>query len=300
MSGAPRASVVLTTYEHPAWLEKVLWGYAVQTHRDFELVIADDGSGAETRAVIERFAAESGLRPLHVWQEDRGFRKCEILNHAVLAAGGEYLIFSDGDCIPRADFVEVHLRHARPDRFLSGGYLKLPAELSARITLDDVRAGRATDAGWLRRHGWRPGRRAVRLLGNRAAAALLDRLTPTRPTWNGHNASNYRDAVLAVNGFDATMQWGGLDRALGERLENLGLRGVQIRHRAPVVHLDHGRPYVDAERVRQNRALRERIRARGETRAEAGIEELNPGDATVRRVGPAGGASAAGRHPTFQ
>ncbi|MDP9348746.1 MAG: glycosyltransferase, partial [Gemmatimonadota bacterium] len=133
-----RASVVLTTYNQPRQLELVLRGYAVQTRRDFQVVVADDGSGEETREVLERLRRETGLDLLHVWHEDRGFRKCTILNRAILAASGDYLVFSDGDCIPRRDFVEAHLRLAEPGRFLSGGYLRLSPAVSARITPADV------------------------------------------------------------------------------------------------------------------------------------------------------------------
>jgi glycosyltransferase involved in cell wall biosynthesis len=268
-----RLSVILTTYQQAEWLRKTLWGYAVQTNREFELLIADDGSGPETRAVVEEARREMGLDPVHVWHEDRGFRKCEILNRAILESTGDYLIFSDGDCIPRADFVETHARLARPGRYLSGGYLKLSASVSEAIGWEDVRTGRAMSARWLRARGWRPGRRVVRLLPRGPVAAALDVLTPTRPTWNGHNASTWREAIFEVNGFEAAMGWGGLDRALGERLENLGCRGRQIRHRAPVLHLHHERPYRRQETVRRNREIREAIRRERQTRAACGLAE---------------------------
>jgi glycosyltransferase involved in cell wall biosynthesis len=282
-----RVSVIISTYNQSAWLEKSLWGYGFQTHPDFELVVADDGSGAGTAVMLERVVRELGLRITHVWHEDRGFRKCEILNRAILASSGEYLVFSDGDCIPRSDFVETHVKLAAPDRFLSGGYLRLPTDISRAITLDDVRSGRFAELAWLRRHGWKPGRRAVRLLASESVASLLDRLTTTRATWNGYNASTWRDAVLAVNGFEAEMKYGGEDRAFGERLINLGWKGVQVRHRAPVLHLDHGRPLVRPEDVRRNREIRERIAREGETRAVSGLQEVDAitEPAVTRRVG---------------
>lgn len=286
-TGAPRrVSVVFTTYNQPRALELVLWGYAVQTDRDFEVLVADDGSGPETREVIERVRREGGLDVLHVWHEDRGFRKTEILNRAILAASGDYLLFSDGDCIPRADFVATHRALARRGRFLSGGYLKLPAGVSAAITPEDVRNGRVADVGWLRRRGWRPGRHALRLLGAGPLARILDAATPTRPTWNGHNASAWADDVHRVNGYDLDMAYGGLDRALGERLENAGVRGLQVRFRAPVLHLHHERPYVDPEKVRRNRAFRARIRREGIVRAPRGLDELRAADAAAGALTP--------------
>ena len=270
-----RLAVVLATYNQPRWLEKVLWGYAVQTWPAFDVVIADDGSGPETAAVIEQVRSASALRIRHVWHEDRGFRKSEIMNRAILAADADYLIFSDGDCIPRNDLVAVHARFAAPGRFLSGGYLKLPAHVSERITIDDIRTGRVADGAWLRRVGWRPGRRALRLTRSGRLATVLDALTPTGPTWNGHNASTWRDALIAANGFDLDMPYGGQDRALGERLVNLGFRGRQIRHRAPCLHLDHGRPYRDQAKIEANLAIRRRIKENRETRARLGIAEMD-------------------------
>lgn len=279
--GAPGVSVVVTTYEQPRALELVLWGYAAQTVPDFEVVVADDGSSDETGALIGRMRRETGLRIVHVWHEDRGFRKTEILNRAILAAGGDYLLFTDGDCIPRADVVAVHQRLAAPGRFLSGGYLKLPADVTAAVEVDDVRAMRVADRGWLRSHGWRPGRHALRLVSSPLLAAALDRATPTRPTWNGHNASGWKADLLRVNGYDLDMAYGGLDRALGERLENAGVRGAQVRFRAPVLHLHHERPYVDREKWRRNREFRARIRREGIVRAPLGIAELRE-DASLR------------------
>jgi glycosyltransferase involved in cell wall biosynthesis len=271
-------SVIFTTYNQVRALELCLWGYAVQTRRDFEVVVADDGSGPETAAVIERVRAASGLAVRHVWHEDRGFRKTEILNRAIHQAAGEYLVFTDGDCIPRADFVETHLRLAERGRFLSGGYLKLPQGVSEAVTVEDVRAGRVADVEWLRRQGWRPGRHALRLLHAGPAATALDLLTPTRATWNGHNSSCFREAIEAVNGFDLEMAYGGLDRAVGERMENAGIHGKQVRFRAPVLHLHHERPYVDREKLRRNRAIRDRIRRGGETRAPRGLAETPPAE----------------------
>jgi glycosyltransferase involved in cell wall biosynthesis len=278
-------SVILSTYNQPAWLEKVLWGYAAQTHEDFELIIADDGSGADSAAVIDAAARESRRRIVHVRHDDDGFRKCEILNHAIVAARGDYVIVSDGDCIPRADFVLAHVSLARPHRFVSGGYLKLPRELSEHIARDDVFSGRFADRRWLAARGWRPGRRVLRLPRSRAVAALLDRVTPTRASWNGHNASTWRAALLEVNGFDAEMNYGGEDRALGERLEHAGYRGIQARFRTPVLHLDHGRPYRNEPAMRRNAEIRARIRRQRNARAQTGIAERNVADVVVRVAG---------------
>jgi glycosyltransferase involved in cell wall biosynthesis len=278
-----RISVIITTYNQPEQLEKVMWGYATQRGPRFELLVADDGSGPDTIEVIDRLASATRLDVTHVWHEDSGFRKTEILNRAILAARGDYLIFSDGDCIPRDDFVAAHARLARPGFFLSGGYIKLPAEVSAAISVEDIKSGAATDPARLKAKGWHPGKRALRLVRNSAVASLMDAMTPTRRTWNGHNSSTWRKAILDANGFDLDMGYGGLDRALGERLMNAGVRGRQVRHRTPCLHLYHERPYVDPLAWKRNHEIRKRIRRNGETRAVNGIAELPLDDSVIIR-----------------
>lgn len=281
MIAPERVSVIITTYEQPRALELALLGYARQTVSDFQILVADDGSGEHTGEVIARARDTSGLDVVRVWHPDRGYRKTEILNRAIAESAADYLIFSDGDCIPREDFVEVHRNLARPRCFLSGGYLKLPPGLTTSLRVEDVEDGLLFDRRWLRAKGAVSGRRRLRLGRSAAVGALLDLFTPTRATWNGHNASTWSAALLEVNGFDMEMGYGGLDRALGERLVNAGYRGVQIRHRAPTFHLWHERPYRSEEGIAANRDRRDRIRREGTVRATRGIAELDPPPSTA-------------------
>lgn len=267
-------SVIVATYNSPVWLEKVLWGYAVQTRSDFELVIADDGSNEQTAAVIERLRQQTALAIRHTWHEDRGFRKCRILNLAAVAAAGDYLIFTDGDLIPRHDFVDAHASLAEEGCFLSGGCIRLPMPVSQQITLDDIAMRRATDPRWLAARRGLSFKQRLRLaVSGGAAGRMFDRLTTTRATWNGGNASTWKKHVLEANGFDERMEHGGLDREFGERLVNAGLRPRQIRHRAVCFHLDHGRPYADRQRLQLNLAIRRVTRSQRSVRTEFGIAQ---------------------------
>ncbi|MDX1394515.1 MAG: glycosyltransferase [Gemmatimonadota bacterium] len=251
-----KIAVIVSTYEQPDWLEKALWGYSHQTHRDFELIVADDGSGEETRRRIERLRDATGLAIEHVWHEDRGYRRQRILNRAILESRADYLVLTDGDCIPREDFVAVHADRARPGHYMSGGYCKLPMELSRAITPEDIRAQRCFDPAWLAERGLRSLSSRIKLAA-RGRGALLDRLTTTPPTWNNCNSSGWKSDILAVNGFDERIRYGGADRELGARLRRNGVRPIQARHRAVVIHLDHDRSYAnEAERAR-SRALRQ-------------------------------------------
>lgn len=253
---APSVGVVFTTYNRPHDLERVLAGYARQTWREFEIVIADDGSGQETRDCIARARKGWGLNIRHVWHEDIGFRKCRILNRAIVETGAEYLIFTDGDCIPHPEFVAGHLALARPGCFISGGCVRLGELASRTIVVPDVLEGRVFDKSWLTQQGESGMNLRKLILSERPWPVLMNTLTTTRPTWNGHNSSTWREEVLAVNGFDERLGYGGLDREFGERLERCGLQGVQARYSLICLHLEHPRPYRAREIIDANRQIR--------------------------------------------
>lgn len=248
-----KISVIFSTYNQPAWLEKVLWGFFEQSRKDFEIVIADDGSTPETAQLIERLRHEAPVPIRHVWQPDEGFQKCRILNKAIVAATGDYLIFTDGDCIPRNDFVEQHARHAAPNRYLSGGYFKLPMAISQVINRDDVRQQRPFAPAWLKASGMQVGMRGFKLTARGVTSALLNRLIPVKATWNGNNASCFRDLIYQVNGFNELMQYGGQDVEFGLRLKHIGVQPRRIRFSTIGVHLDHSRGYV-TDAMRNNSA----------------------------------------------
>lgn len=252
-----KTSVIFSTYNSPDWMEKVLWGFFAQTERDFEIIIADDGSRDDTRERIARLNADSSLTIRHVWQPDDGFQKSRILNKAIAAAQGEYLIFTDGDCIPRNDFVAEHLRHAEEGCYLSGGYFKLPMTISKAITKDDVDTQRVFSADWLRQQGMNIGISSLKLSSRGQVGDWLNHL-PIKASWNGHNSSCYKKWAIAVNGFDENMQYGGQDAEFGRRLRHSGVKPKRIRYSTICVHLDHGRGYVtpemqaNSERIRLN------------------------------------------------
>lgn len=252
-----RATVIFSTYNSEEWLEKVLVGFHYQTCTDFEIVIADDGSSDKTKHLIDRLRNEIQIPIKHVWQEDDGFQKTKILNKAILAAETDYLIFTDGDCIPCNDFVSVHLNYRQKGYFLSGGYFKLPMNISKMISRDDIANQNCFDIKWLKSRGLSKSIKNYKLIANGFWSTLLDKITPTNPSWNGHNASGWKSDILEINGFNEEMQYGGEDRELGERLFNFGIKSKQIRYSAICVHLDHERGYVNEAAWKKNQAIRD-------------------------------------------
>ena len=256
MSENPQISIIISTYNAVEWLKKTLWGYSIQDHKNFEVVIADDGSGPETRELLEDFQKELPVPIIHVWHEDRGFQKSAILNKAIEACNTDYIIMSDGDCIPRKDFVAVHDHYRENGYFLSGGYYKLPMDISEKITKNDILEQKCFDLKWLQQLGLKSSFKNQKFTAKGLKAKMLNYLTPTNASWNGHNSSGWKKDILAVNGFDERMQYGGQDRELGERLFNAGIKSKQIRYSAVCLHLDHPRGYKTKESIDKNLAIR--------------------------------------------
>lgn len=268
-------SVIITTYNSEDWLQKVLIGYSIQTEKDFEVVIADDGSKPDTKRLLDSFVDKFKYPIVHVWHEDIGFRKSEILNKAILKANSDYLLFTDGDCIPRKDFIEVHLKYKQEGYFLSGGYFKLPMNVSKTISEQDILSQKCFSSKWLFKNGLKPSFKITKLTKFKLFAHFMNWVTPTQKTWNGHNSSGFKKDLIAVNGFNQDMQYGGLDREMGVRLFNLGIFPKQIRYNAVCLHLDHSRGYFSQEIWDKNVAIREYSRKNNVIRTRNGIFKID-------------------------
>lgn len=278
-------SVILTTYQREDALDAVLRGLARQTDRDFEIMVADDGSGPQTRELIGRRAADIGVRLEHVWQEDRGFRAGEARNRAVLASRGGHCIFLDGDCIPRPDFVAAHRTLAEPGWFVTGNRVLLSRELTERILAEAAEVERWSLSAFtaLRRH------RKI----NRLAPLLSLPLGPLRKlrsrAWRGARSCNlavWRRDFDAVDGFDATYSgWGLEDSDLLIRLLRAGIRRKDGNFATGVLHLWH--PENDRSLLPDNQRRLDAIAAADRVRSMVGLSALVAADpwlASVRRA----------------
>lgn len=265
-------SVIVTTYNREDALAASLRSLRGQTDRDFEVIVADDGSGPATAALIEGVKASIGHRVAHVWHEDRGFRAGEIRNRAVLAARGDYVIFLDGDCIVRSGFVAMHRRLAEPGMFVTGNRVLLSRALTEKVLRDGLTPEKWGCAAWLKE----------RLRGgvNRLSALLTLPLGPLRrlraKQWQGARSANlaiWRGDLLMVDGYDADYAgWGKEDSDIVVRLLRAGIARKDGSFATGVIHLWHAE--ADRSALPENeRKLGEILQGEG-VRARRGLSSL--------------------------
>lgn len=266
-----KSELIITTYNSPDHLDLVLRAIAKQNTRPNQIAIADDGSGPETKSVIDTHSDALPIR--HVWHPDTGFAKNEILNKTIASSACEHLIFIDGDCLAAPNFVARHRALAGAGYFATGSVIRLTSAATHNIGADTVDSKAVFGKAFLKPNG------ALGTVSNRLKASLyapfiaqtLDRISPVSITWSGGNASTLRSHLLDVNGFDETMRYGGEDKELGARLINAGIKGRFLRYSAPLLHLDHPRSYVDPDIVAANRAKILEARRSKSTWAEQGV-----------------------------
>jgi len=266
-----KLAVIVTTYNRPDALAAALEGYAAQDMRAFELIIADDGSTDDTRRLIDEHARRSPFPLRHVWQEDRGFRAAAIRNRALAATAADYVIFSDGDCIPPRQFVSRHRALAEPGFFLSGNRVLLSERFTAEVLRQRLPIHHWRTAKWIAAWLRRDVNRALPLLALPDGA--FRKRAPQR--WRGVktcNLSAWRRDLLAVNGFDESYSgWGLEDSDMVIRLLHAGIRHKSARFAAPVYHLWH--PEFDRSRLADNQRRLDEILASPRIAAQTGVDQ---------------------------
>ncbi|HUI92890.1 MAG TPA: glycosyltransferase [Chitinivibrionales bacterium] len=236
-AGVPLVSVIIAVYNKPEFLEKVFLSLVNQTFSNFEILVADDGSGPEIAECIARYARKF-VRPVrHVRHGHDGFRKTVIANKAAGAATAEYLVFIDGDCVLHKKFLQSHFRHRARRTALGGRRVMLDKWITETMTNEDVSTGRF-EKPWFwwnhcergdRKHGLHvPGLFALSNLGKKGYS------------FYGSNYSLYKEDFCAVNGYDESIVGRGIeDDNLRERLKLNGVAVRSVTREAVQFHLFH-------------------------------------------------------------
>lgn len=94
----PRVSVVIPTYNEAAYIGDCLWAIVSGTLPPHEIIVADGMSSDGTDAI----AREYGATVLHNTKRTASSGR----NMGIAIATGDVIAFTDGDCLPSADWVE--------------------------------------------------------------------------------------------------------------------------------------------------------------------------------------------------
>ena len=247
MRHAQTISVVITTYNRPDALAAVVRACFMQNDKNFEIIIADDGSTANTRNLVQQLSVDAPVPVKHVWQPDQGFRAAMARNRGTLAARGEYIIFLDGDCIPQRDFIACHRALSAPGCLVSGSRILMSERLTRRV-LDEGIAVPAT--GVATRMAWR-------LRGDLNKTLQLGLRWPDLGrvrnsfSWRRIKSCNlavWRSDLERVNGFDESFTgWGHEDSDLVVRLFHAGVKRKDGAFATEVFHLWHREAQRDQE-----------------------------------------------------
>ncbi|MBO5186900.1 MAG: glycosyltransferase family 2 protein [Prevotella sp.] len=259
-----KTTLVITTYNWPKALEQSVRSALAQTVLPDEIIIADDGSGEETRLLVERLREDSHVPMVHLWQEDDGFRLATIRNKAIAAAKGDYIIQVDGDVIMPVHFVSDHLELAERGCFVCGSRVKLNPATSEKLLAGGIYRLRVWDM-------------PPSFMLNSLRSRLLRKFMATRygrkiDHLRGCNMAYWKADMIAVNGYnEALTSWGHEDAELAYRLTNAGVRKKALKMGGCVYHLYHKEASRDNEHTHFEAI--ERVKSERLQRCDDGISK---------------------------
>ncbi len=226
-----KVSLIVSTYNKPDYLLKVLESVLYQTVFPFEVIVADDGSTEETAITVKNFSKNAPFPVKHVWQEDLGFRAAKIRNEGIKVSEGDYIIFLDGDCIVNKHFIEDHIKLAEKGCFVQGKRILLDEEISKVFSYKEVNSffklilnlNHMKNIHHIFRLSFFPAIKNQNLKGIKSC-----------------NMGFWKEDLLSVNGFNEVfVGWGREDSEIAVRLFKYGLKKKVHPFMAVCFHLWH-------------------------------------------------------------
>ena len=259
-----KATLIITTYNWPEALRKVLDSVGLQVELPHEVIIADDGSDSITSDLINLYQAKLPCSLVHSWQEDKGFRLALSRNRAIAKSTGNYIIFVDGDTMLNPHFVKDHKKAAQKGTFSLGKRAYINELVSNKILKSNSQASALM-------YG----------LGHRDQAFRL----PFLPTYiteviknytnrgMGGNCAFWKDDIIKANGYNNNFEgWGPEDNEFCQRLINLGLKPKKLRFKATCFHIHH--KLSSKQTLEKNQQIFEKTISEQLSRCENGLDQV--------------------------
>ena len=265
-------SVIVTTYNWPSALRLCLESLFAQRDKDFEIIIADDGSSSANLKLSHAYSANSPVSISYIHHDDQGFRAGTIRNKAVAQSKGEYLLFIDGDCILRPDFIARHRQLAASGYFVPGNRVLLSQGFTQEVIVQQIPLYAKPVSYFIRL--W------LQKKINRISGFVylpLGFLRHSQPKkWQKAMTCNlgvWKKDFIRVNGFDELFEgWGFEDSDLVIRLIHSGVMRKEGRFAVSVLHLWH--PHNDKSKQDMNyQRLLERLHQEDFILAKKGVSQ---------------------------
>jgi glycosyltransferase involved in cell wall biosynthesis len=226
-----KTALLISTYNWTSALDLVLSSILIQTRFPDEILIADDGSDSETKALIESFSKKINVPVKHFWQEDIGFRKSKILNKAVAGTDADYIIQVDGDCILEKNFVKDHIQHAQKNTYLYGSRVNILPD-----AVENVFKNKTISFHLFSKEI----KNKTRTLRIPFLSKLHQSHQGISKKFRGCNVSYWRKDFLEVNGYNEDFEgWGREDSDLVIRMGNKGILAKRLRYGGIIFHIHH-------------------------------------------------------------
>lgn len=260
-----KISLIISTYNWPEALQLCLKSVMRQSLMPEEIIIADDGSTASTKEIIDLFRKTYKRKIKHIWHEDNGFKLAEIRNKAVANASGDYIVQIDGDVILHQDFIKDHKSFAQENSFVKGRRLMIGKTKSASLLKNNSTSVSflSTDVK-MREHGIRiPFFNLI----------FTSRKEKSADGVLGSNMAFSREDFVKVNGYNNSLKgWGAEDKELAQRFVNLGLVKRKVKYGAIQYHIYH--PQSDNCKHDEQMREIEHLKVSKNTRCENGLDEI--------------------------
>jgi glycosyltransferase involved in cell wall biosynthesis len=238
----PSLSLIIAVYNKPENLRLVLAACGRQSFKQFEVIVADDGSGPQIGTVIKEAQGTYPLPIVHLWHEDRRWRKNVMLNNAIRASNSEYLVFIDGDCLPSRNFLLDHWNEREPQRVLLGRRVETSERWSEGLSIEKIQRGEFERTGWNEIVDGLRGKSLRVEDGIRIPSAILRKMLLRKVRGMlGSNFSGWKRHLVAINGFDELYDGPGCgeDSDVQYRLSLIGVMGKSLRNLAVQYHIWH-------------------------------------------------------------
>ncbi len=260
-------SLLISTYNWPGALEVCLLSALQQTFLPSEILIADDGSKDDTKALIDSFRTKTTIPIKHVWQKNEGFQAGKIRNKAFALATTNYIVQIDGDIIMHPKCIEDHINIAEEGYFIAGSRTLLNKELTESVIKEKkILFGIYTKGSSNILNGLR-----IKFL--REYLSIRYKVSgKDKYDGKGCNMSFWKKDLLAVNGYDeAYVGWGKEDTDLVIRLINYGIKKKYLKMGGIAYHLFH--KLVPRDKLQENILKMNAVLEKRNTWAEKGLNQ---------------------------